>query len=141
MEEFSMNPLFGIYDEFNNDLEFSRSPRIFQPSHEDSHRIRKIKWKDEIGENLEDIREIETKYEPYFKVFMTYKAYEKSIELLHQFEVQLNLENKENINHRLQIIMNHIQATRNYNEHSKRWFETRKLFPQLSDQVIGYDTV
>ena len=39
---------------------------------------KKISWKDENGEKLCNIREIEYKYEPYFKIFMEYKNYLKS---------------------------------------------------------------
>ena len=79
---------------------------------------KKISWKDENGGNLCNIREIEYKYEPYFKIFMEYKNYLESFEELRNCEKYLNNynNNKENYDTIIIKTLQHIKATKNFND-------------------------
>ena len=105
---------------------------------------RQVRWKDEIGEKLVNIKEIEFKYEPYFKVFMCYKEYEKMEKLLKDFtKIYSNedIHNQELVQRRILVISNHIQCIDQFKIISKQWLEMCHKFPYLSDLVIGYDVV
>ena len=103
---------------------------------------KKISWKDENGEKLCNIREIEYKYEPYFKIFMEYKNYLKSFEELRNCEKYLNIYNdKENHDTIIIKTLQHIKATENFNYSSIKWYYYCEKFPKLTDLVIGYDTL
>ena len=99
-------------------------------------RNRKIQWKDEIGEKLEIVHEFESKHEPYFKVFMTYKELIKTYENLKNLEILLNKENKENINHRLQHIYDHIMARKIYNKLFTTWVDLSMKYPEIATILL-----
>tara|TARA_B110000914_G_C15302842_1_gene371917 strand:- start:260 stop:592 length:333 start_codon:yes stop_codon:yes gene_type:complete len=105
---------------------------------------KKVTWGDEWGEKLVNIREIEYKYEPYFKVFMCYKEYEKFSGRLRYFsQIYSNegINNQELVKRRIRVISNHIQCINDFKIISKKWLEMCHEFPYLSDLVIGYDVV
>ena len=116
--------------------------------------IKKVTWVDECGGELVNIREIEYKYEPYFKVFMCYKEYDKYCRRLrHISQICFNdginsdgvnndgVNNDETIKRRLSVISNHIQCINDFKIISKKWLEMCHEFPYLSDLVVDYDVV
>jgi len=129
-----MDPSFEIYNSyFLND-------NVLSPINYEN-RKKKIKWKDENDGELEEVKFIETKYEPYFRIFMTNKNLIKSIHILNHLDKKLNIKNKENINHRLQVMYDHIRESNIYDNHFNDWIKLSKEFPEITDQFINYDTV
>ena len=73
---------------------------------------------------------------------MEYKNYLNSYEYLLNFEKNLYSYNiRENYDTRVIKTLQHIKANKFFNTSSIKWFYYCEKFPELTDLVIGYDTV